>query len=63
MEQEQEKKEIEVTLTKVIGYIIAAFLFVGVLALIWAAWRVLQVCATIVFVAAVFLLIKPDNLD
>lgn len=56
-----EKKEIEVTLSKVLAIVIALFTVIGILALIWAKWRVFQVCATVDFLALVFIMSMPDD--
>ena len=58
---EGEKNEYEVNLTKVLSLIIALFAIVGILALIWAKWRVLQICATVDFLAALAIILIPDD--
>lgn len=61
METNENKPEIEITFNKVLAIIIAVFAVVGVLSLIWAQWRMLQVSATIVFVAALLVLHIPED--
>ena len=61
METNDKRPETEITLNKVLGLIVAVFAVVGVLSLIWAQWRMLQVSATMVFVVALILLHIPEN--
>ena len=61
METNDKRPETEITMNKVLGLIIAVFAVVGVLSLIWAQWRMLQVSATMVFVVALILLHIPEN--
>lgn len=61
METNDKRPETEITMNKVLGLIVAVFAVVGVLSLIWAQWRMLQVSATMVFVVALILLHIPEN--
>ena len=44
----EENKEPIVTVNKVLGIIIGVFSFLAVLSLIWAQWRALQSCLTVI---------------
>lgn len=63
LEPDNEPKEFELTLSKVLSFIITGFAIVGVLALIWAKWRAMQICATIVFLASILFIVMPDDWD
>lgn len=61
METNDKKPETEITVNKVLGLIIAVFAVIGVLSLIWAQWRMLQVSATMVFVTSLIVLHIPED--
>lgn len=56
-----EDKEKTITLAKVLGLIIAVFGCIGILALIWAKWKVLQLCATTVFLGVLAVILIPSD--
>ena len=61
METNDNKPETVVTVNKVLGLIIAVFAVIGVLALIWAQWRMMQISITMVFVTSLIVLHIPED--
>ena len=57
----EEQKEPIVTVNKVLGIIIAVFSFLAVLSLIWAQWRALQSCLTVILFGVLAVLFIPDD--
>ena len=61
METNDNKPETVVTVNKVLGLIIAVFAVIGVLSLIWAQWRMMQISITMVFVTSLIVLHIPED--
>ena len=61
METNDKKPETVVTVNKVLGLIIAVFAVIGVLSLIWAQWRMMQISITMVFVTSLIVLHIPED--
>lgn len=58
---EDEKKDFEMTLHKLLAGIFCVAGIVGILSLIWAKWVVMQLCATFVFLSVVCMLVLPED--
>ena len=58
---EKEPTEHEITVNKILGFVIAVFGIIGVYSLIWANWKGLQLCATFVVTAALLVLFIPED--
>lgn len=61
MEENKPQNELEVNLSNVLVLILSFFAVIGILALIWAKWRVMQMSFTFVFVIALILALVPDK--
>ena len=53
--------EYEINLEKVLNFILILFSIIGVFALIWAQWKLMQFCASIAFLSALLIAFVPDK--
>lgn len=58
---ENEKKEKVVTVQKILSGFLMVYGFLGVIALIWTQWTLLQVCLTVAFCSLVCKLVLPED--
>lgn len=56
-----EHDDYEINLENVLKFFVTVFGIIFVFALIWAQWKLLQCCASIVFVCGVVLAFVPDK--
>lgn len=57
----EDPKDYNLTAGKVFGLVVAVFTVLGVFALIWAQWGMLQVCATVAFASLILSVILPED--
>lgn len=57
----EDPKEYNLTAGKVFGILVVVFGVLGVFALIWAQWELLQVCATVSFASLILSVVIPED--